>query len=141
MSGFALQLQHIDKRFGALHVTRDVSLNLAPGARHALIGPNGAGKSTLVHQVTGVLRPDSGRVLLGGEDVTQLAAEKRVRKGLARTFQINSLFLPLTVAERWIRLFLVESPLSAVSNVLSADCSRPAPPGGTETRSSRPVTG
>ena len=99
MSGFALQLQHIDKRFGALHVTRDVSLNLAPGARHALIGPNGAGKSTLVHQVTGVLRPDSGRVLLGGEDVTQLAAEKRVRKGLARTFQINSLFLPLTVAE------------------------------------------
>lgn len=99
MSGFALQLQHIDKRFSALHVTRDVSLNLAPGARHALIGPNGAGKSTLVHQVTGVLRPDSGRVLLGGEDVTQLAAEKRVRKGLARTFQINSLFLPLTVAE------------------------------------------
>ena len=99
MTEFALQLQHVDKRFGALHVTRDVSLNLKPGARHALIGPNGAGKSTLVHQVTGVLRSDAGRVLLGGEDITKLAPEKRVRKGLARTFQINSLFLPLTVAE------------------------------------------
>ena len=99
MTEFALQLQHVDKRFGALHVTRDVSLNLKPGARHALIGPNGAGKSTLVHQVTGVLRSDSGSVLLGGEDITKRAPEKRVRKGLARTFQINSLFLPLTVAE------------------------------------------
>ena len=99
MSEFALQLQHIDKRFGALHVTRDVSLDLKPGARHALIGPNGAGKSTLVHQVTGVLRPDAGKVLLNGEDVSRMAQEKRVKKGLARTFQINSLFLPLTVAE------------------------------------------
>ena len=99
MSEYALQLEHVDKRFGALHVTRNVSLNLRPGARHALIGPNGAGKSTLVHQVTGVLRPDAGKVLLNGEDVTHITPEKRVRKGLARTFQINSLFLPLTVAE------------------------------------------
>lgn len=99
MSEFALQLQQIDKRFGALHVTRNVSLDLKPGARHALIGPNGAGKSTLVHQVTGVLRPDAGKVLLNGEDVSRMAQEKRVKKGLARTFQINSLFLPLTVAE------------------------------------------
>lgn len=94
-----LELQGLSKRYGALHVTREVSLQLAPGARHALIGPNGAGKSTLVHQITGLVRPNAGRVLLEGRDVTGLRPQARVRRGLARTFQINSLFDRLTVGE------------------------------------------
>jgi branched-chain amino acid transport system ATP-binding protein len=95
----ALRLQALSKSFGALAVTRNVDLKLHRGARHALIGPNGAGKSTLVNLITGVLPPDKGRVLLGGTDVTRMAPHRRVKLGLARTFQINSLFNSLTVAE------------------------------------------
>lgn len=94
-----LELQGLSKQFGQLKVTQNVNLSLHPGARHALIGPNGAGKSTLVHQITGLLKPSAGKVLLGGQDVTGLTPEKRVKLGLARTFQINSLFNNLTVAE------------------------------------------
>ena len=95
----ALELRGLSKRYGALAVTRDVSLRLPVGARHALIGPNGAGKSTLVHQITGIVKPDAGTVLVSGADISRLPPEQRVKRGLARTFQINSLFLPLTVAE------------------------------------------
>jgi len=95
----ALELQGLSKQFGAFKVTQNVNLALMPGARHALIGPNGAGKSTLVHLMTGLLAPSSGRVLLGGQDITRLAPEARVKAGLARTFQINSLFNQLSVAE------------------------------------------
>jgi len=95
----ALETRGLYRRFGGLVVTDDVSLTLAPGARHALIGPNGAGKTTLINQLTGVLRPTRGTVLLGGEDVTALAANRRVRRGLMRTFQINQLFPDFTVAE------------------------------------------
>jgi branched-chain amino acid transport system ATP-binding protein len=82
-----------------LLVTDDVSLKLEPGARHALIGPNGAGKTTLINQLTGVLRPTRGAIFLGGEEITALSASRRVRLGLARTFQINQLFPDLTAAE------------------------------------------
>jgi branched-chain amino acid transport system ATP-binding protein len=95
----ALELRGLSKRFGALAVTREVSLSLPAGARHALIGPNGAGKSTLVNQITGVVRPDAGTVWVAGQDISRLSPEQRVKRGLARTFQINSLFMPLTVAE------------------------------------------
>ena len=95
----ALELQGLCKQFGQLKVTQDVSLTLEKGVRHALIGPNGAGKSTLVHQITGLISPSKGRVLLNGTDITGLSPEKRVKLGLARTFQINSLFNRLTVAE------------------------------------------
>jgi len=95
----ALQLQGINKRYGALHVTRDVNLELQPGARHALIGPNGAGKSTLVHLITGLVPPSSGKMWLGGELLTGRTPERRVKLGLGRTFQINSLFGKLTVGE------------------------------------------
>jgi branched-chain amino acid transport system ATP-binding protein len=95
----ALELQGLCKQFGQLKVTQDVNLKLEKGVRHALIGPNGAGKSTLVHQITGLLKPSRGKVLLNGQDITGLAPEKRVKLGLARTFQINSLFNRLTVAE------------------------------------------
>lgn len=95
----ALEAAGLCKRFGALHVTRDVSLSLARGARTALIGPNGAGKTTLVNLLTGVLKPDTGRLQLFGEDLTKASAAQRTRKGLVRTFQISSLYAGLTVFE------------------------------------------
>ena len=95
----ALETVGLRRTFGALAVTNDVSLRLPVGARHALIGPNGAGKTTLVNLLTGVLRPSAGRILLGGEEITGLAPDRRVRRGLARTFQINQLFPEMTVLE------------------------------------------
>ena len=95
----ALEIDKLDRSFGALHVTRNVDLTLARGARHALIGPNGAGKTTLINLITGVLRPNSGRVLLDKQDITALSQAERARRGLARTFQINQLFRGLTVLE------------------------------------------
>jgi ABC-type branched-subunit amino acid transport system ATPase component len=95
----ALEIRSLHKNFGALAVTRDVSLALERGARHALIGPNGAGKTTLVNLITGVLRPTAGSVLLDGEDITALPQAARMRRGIARTFQINQLFRGLTVLE------------------------------------------
>jgi branched-chain amino acid transport system ATP-binding protein len=99
VSESALAARGVDKRFGSLVVAANVDLALPPGARHALIGPNGAGKTTLINLMTGMLRPDAGQILLGEEDVTALAPELRVRRGLARTYQINSLFPHLTVLE------------------------------------------
>lgn len=96
---FALEIRNLKKAFGGLEVTRDVSLALAGGARHALIGPNGAGKSTLVNLITGVLKPNAGEILLGGREIGNLSQAERVKRGLARTFQINSLFSTMTVAE------------------------------------------
>jgi ABC-type branched-subunit amino acid transport system ATPase component len=95
----ALRTEALRKRFGSLEVARDVSIALPRGARHALIGPNGAGKTTLINLVTGELRPDSGRILLDGRDVTRAPAAERVQHGLARTFQINTLFPALTPIE------------------------------------------
>ncbi|MDM0050521.1 ABC transporter ATP-binding protein [Variovorax sp. J22R115] len=95
----ALQAFGLSKSFGALQVTKDVSLTLARGARTALIGPNGAGKTTLVNLLTGVLKPDSGRLQLFGEDLTKASAPQRTRRGLVRTFQISSLYAELTVFE------------------------------------------
>jgi branched-chain amino acid transport system ATP-binding protein len=92
----ALETIGLQKRFGGLVATNDVSLRIAVGARHALIGPNGAGKTTFVNLLTGVLAPSAGRVLLGGEDITGLKPHLRVRRGLARTFQINQLFATIT---------------------------------------------
>ena len=94
-----LETRALSKSFGALKVTQDVNLSLAAGARHALIGPNGAGKTTLVNQLTGVLAPSSGSILVDGDDVTHWPVEARVRRGLSRTFQINTLFPHLTPLE------------------------------------------
>jgi branched-chain amino acid transport system ATP-binding protein len=88
----ALETRNLTKRFGSFAATSDVSLSVRPGARHALIGPNGAGKTTLINLLTGVLAPNGGQVLLGGEDITGLPAHARVKRGLSRTFQINQLF-------------------------------------------------
>ena len=99
MSVAALQVQGLNRAFGALPVTRDVDLTLEKGARRALIGPNGAGKTTLVNLITGALKPHSGRVLLDGEDITLTGQAERARRGLARTFQINQLFRGLPVLQ------------------------------------------
>jgi len=95
----ALETSGLDKRFGGISATSNVVLRIERGARHALIGPNGAGKTTLINLLTGVLRPDAGSVLLEGRDITRLAPHRRVRLGLARTFQINQLFGALTPLE------------------------------------------
>jgi len=99
MSVAALQVQGLNRAFGALPVTRDVDLTLEKGARRALIGPNGAGKTTLVNLITGALKPHYGRVLLDGEDITLTGQAERARRGLARTFQINQLFRGLPVLQ------------------------------------------
>ena len=94
-----LETRGLCKSFGALEVAREVNFCLERGARHALIGPNGAGKTTFINLLTGVLPPSRGSVLLEGEDVTALPQAKRVKRGIARTYQINQLFRGLTVQE------------------------------------------
>ena len=96
---YALQTRNLVKKFGGLIASDDVTLNIAAGARQALIGPNGAGKTTLVNLLSGYLRPTAGQVILGGGDVTRLTQHQRVKRGLARTFQINRLFADFTVLE------------------------------------------
>jgi ABC-type branched-subunit amino acid transport system ATPase component len=94
-----LQTIGLEKRFGGILATNDVSLSIEKGARHALIGPNGAGKTTVINLLTGVWRPTAGKVILAGSDITALRPHQRVRLGMARTFQINQLFLDLTPLE------------------------------------------
>jgi branched-chain amino acid transport system ATP-binding protein len=94
-----LETKGLEKRFGGIVATSNVSLSVEKGARHALIGPNGAGKTTIINLLTGVLRPTAGRILLEGRDITDLEPHKRVRLGIARTFQINQLFADLTPLE------------------------------------------
>src|ERR1700682_6677205 len=95
----ALETKGLEKSFGGLRVTRDLSLRGEQGARHALIGPNGAGKTTVINLLTGVLRPNAGRILLEGDDITDLPVHRRVQRGLSRTFQINQLYADLTPLE------------------------------------------
>ena len=99
MSEFALSTRALNKSFGSLVVAKEIAIALPRGVRYALIGPNGAGKTTLINLMTGMLRPDGGQIMLGGEDITGLGPEQRVRRGLVRTFQINSLFPHLTPLE------------------------------------------
>jgi ABC-type branched-subunit amino acid transport system ATPase component len=80
-------------------VAQDIALELPRGARHALIGPNGAGKTTLMNLMTGMLAPDSGKIFLDGAEITREKPDDRVKKGLARTFQINTLFPQLSALE------------------------------------------
>src|SRR5262249_37061264 len=89
----------LEKRFGGLVAASNVALKIEKGARHALIGPNGAGKTTLINLLTGVLRPTAGSILLDGSDITSLKPNRRVKLGIARTFQINQLFAELTPIE------------------------------------------
>jgi len=94
-----LEIGELRKSFGSLVVTDGVSLAIAAGAREAVIGPNGAGKTTLFNLLSGELKPDSGTIRLAGRDITRLPPDRRVKAGLARSFQRNNLFLDMTVAE------------------------------------------
>ena len=94
-----LRTEGLSKQWGGFVANSDISLNFAPGARHALIGPNGAGKTTFINLLTGSFAPSAGRVFLGDEDITSLPQHARVKRGLTRTFQINTLFAGLTVLQ------------------------------------------
>jgi branched-chain amino acid transport system ATP-binding protein len=95
----ALSTKLLGKRFGSLVVASNIEINLPKGVRYALIGPNGAGKTTLINLITGMIPPDEGQIFLGNEDITALEPQDRVRRGLARTFQINMLFPHLNALE------------------------------------------
>ncbi|MEW6452114.1 MAG: ABC transporter ATP-binding protein [Pseudomonadota bacterium] len=99
MSAPALSTRGLNKRFGSLVVASDINFELPQGVRYALIGPNGAGKTTLINLMTGMLKADGGTIRLGEDEITHLEPEARVRRGLVRTFQINSLFPHLTPLE------------------------------------------
>jgi branched-chain amino acid transport system ATP-binding protein len=94
-----LELKGLSKSFGGLHAVRDVTFSVMAGARKAIIGPNGAGKTTLFNLITGTFPASSGQVLLFGRDVTSWPSHRRTAMGMARTFQITSLFPGLTVLE------------------------------------------
>jgi ABC-type branched-subunit amino acid transport system ATPase component len=96
---FVLETAGLVKRFDGFIATRDLSLRVEAGARHALIGPNGAGKTTAINLLTGVLQPSAGRIFLEGSDITALPVHQRVRRGLSRTFQINQLYAELSPLE------------------------------------------
>jgi branched-chain amino acid transport system ATP-binding protein len=99
MSEPLLQVSHLAKRFEGIIATDDLALTVEAGELHAVIGPNGAGKTTLILQLSGQLTPDSGRVVFGGQDITTMPMYRRSALGLARSFQITSLFLDLSVLD------------------------------------------
>ncbi|SNT31810.1 branched-chain amino acid transport system ATP-binding protein [Tardiphaga sp. OK246] len=103
----ALETRGLNRYFGAVRVSSDVNFRLPQGARHALIGPNGAGKTTFINLLTGNLSPSSGTVHFANKDVTALSVNERVRQGIARTFQINSLLREMTVLEN-VQLSVLE---------------------------------
>jgi branched-chain amino acid transport system ATP-binding protein len=119
MSTPALETRALSKNFGALRVADAIDFRLDDGARHALIGPNGAGKTSFVNLVTGALLPSAGRVLIAGNDVTDLPQAARVKRGLARTFQITALFRRLTTLEN-VTLAIAER------DGVAGDITRPA---------------
>jgi branched-chain amino acid transport system ATP-binding protein len=94
-----LRLADLRKHYGGLAVTDGVSLDVLPGEIHAVIGPNGAGKTTLIHEITGTVAPDAGQVLFAGRDITRLSRPRRVRAGLARTFQITTVVAGFSALE------------------------------------------
>ena len=120
MTKTLLETHALSRNFGALVAAREIDFRLEAGARHALIGPNGAGKTTFINLLTGVLRPSEGQILLKGEDITEVAQADRVKRGIARTFQINRLFRGLTV---------LENVYIAVSERLGAAATMLAPAG------------
>ena len=118
-----LQLERVSRHFGGLKAVEDVTLTVAPGARHAVIGPNGAGKTTLFNIISGEFPPSSGSITLNGQNITKLTPHQRAALGIARTFQITRLFQELTVIENTLlacsaldrRKFTMFRPLSGYS--------------------------
>lgn len=106
-----LEVTGLSKSFGGLRVTRAVDLRVAQGERHLLIGPNGAGKTTLFNLIAGELRADSGTISLLGQDVTRASTAARAQRGLARTYQIVTLFAHDTLLRNVMFALLGKSPL------------------------------
>ena len=119
------QVQGLVKRFGGLLATDHVSLSVQHGEIHALIGPNGAGKTTLVNQISGLLAPDEGRVVLGGVDITALPMHRRVAHGLSRCFQVTRIFPKQSVRDN---LPPLPSQRHPPSQLLSKTGALPPPP-------------
>lgn len=123
--GAVLELKGLSKSFGGLHAVQGVDLKVFPGDRKAIIGPNGAGKTTLFNVITGVLPATSGSVLLFGEDITGWPSHRRTARGMARTFQVTSLFPKLTVLDNVLLAvkglrrskFVMWRPLSSYQDV------------------------
>jgi branched-chain amino acid transport system ATP-binding protein len=99
MSNVALSVQNLNKAFGGVAATQDVSMDFQEGSLTAIIGPNGAGKTTFFNLISGALKPDSGKVLLKGADITAMSSAEIVTKGIGRAFQVAKLFKTLTVEE------------------------------------------
>ena len=108
-----LTAENLHKSFGGVHAVRDISLTIRNNAIHAVIGPNGAGKSTLLNLLSGVYRPDAGTIGFDGADLTHLSAHRRVRHGIARTFQKIRLFRHLSVLENVIAGFHLRHDIPA----------------------------
>ncbi len=107
----ALTVSRLSKSFGGLHVTRSVNLDVQPGERRLIIGPNGAGKTTLFNQITGELTPDSGAIKLFDRDITKVPSRRRPHLGMARTYQIITLFQENTILHNVSLALLGLSPL------------------------------
>ena len=106
--GVLLEIKGVTKRFGGLQALDNVSLSIEEGKISSLIGPNGAGKTTLFNIITGALRPDSGKILFAGEDITGMRPYEVCRRGIARTYQLKTLFPNLTVFENVLAGMLKE---------------------------------
>lgn len=102
-----LQVKNLNKNFGGITVASNINIDLPPGARTALIGPNGAGKTTFANLITGILPPSSGEIYLDGKNISKLNEAARVKAGIAKTFQITTLFKELSVREH-LRLAILE---------------------------------
>jgi len=120
----ALATRALCKRFGALTVADNIDFRLEAGARHALIGPNGAGKTTFVNMLTGRIAPSSGSIVLGADEITRASQSDRVKLGLGRTFQINTLFRNLTVLDN---VALAVAERTGVGAAMMRVASRQAP--------------
>jgi len=107
----ALTVSNLCKSFGGLHVTTDVNLNVEPGERRLIIGPNGAGKTTLFNLITGEITPDSGSIALFGHEITRVPSRRRPHLGMARTYQIITLFAQNTIIHNVSLALLGLSPL------------------------------
>ena len=110
----ALRLDRLSKSFGGLNALAEINLGLGGGERHAIIGPNGAGKTTLFNVITGILSATSGQILLFGQDVTAWPSHRRAALGMARTFQITSLFPKLTVLDNVLLAVTALRPMKFV---------------------------
>jgi branched-chain amino acid transport system ATP-binding protein len=109
-----LKIEHLRKSFGGVSAIDDVSLHFPPGSLTAVIGPNGAGKTTFFNLISGALRPDSGRILLDGEDIAGVSRSGIVRRGIGRAFQVASIFPSLTVEQALMGALLSHREQSAV---------------------------